>query len=168
MYLKCADNNRAETVLELFMEQIRTTGLPSRVRSDRDGENVQVASFMLQHPMRGPGRGSAITGQSVHNQHIEQLWRDVFSQCTILFYKLFHYLEDRYLLNTDDDIHLFCLHHVLIPRINLALTQFKNAWNNHPLSSERNLNPIQLWIHGLSMQPPPEKSQRYSYEFIHD
>ena len=31
IYLGCADNNRAKTVLQLFMEQVRITGLPQRV-----------------------------------------------------------------------------------------------------------------------------------------
>ena len=29
---------------------------------------------------------------------------------------------------------------------------FTEAWNNHPLSSSRNLSPQQLWITGLSRQ----------------
>ena len=46
IYLKATDNNRAETVLALFTEAVDRLGLPSRVRSDRGGENVDVARFI--------------------------------------------------------------------------------------------------------------------------
>lgn len=45
--LKATDNNRAETVLQLFVEAVDRLGLPSRVRSDRGGGNVGIARFML-------------------------------------------------------------------------------------------------------------------------
>ena len=57
------------------------------------------------------------------------------------------------MLNVDNDIHVFCLHYVFLPRINQALKQFQAAWNQHPLSSCSNLSPIQLWITGLSRMP---------------
>ncbi len=61
VYLKASNNNRAETVLQCFKEAVAQFGLPSRVRSDKGGENVQVAAHMLNHIQRGPGRESMIT-----------------------------------------------------------------------------------------------------------
>lgn len=112
VYLKCADNNCAETVLKLFVACVRELGLPRRVRSDRGGENQEVARLMLEHHLRG--KGSFITGRSVHNQRIERLWRDVFSHCTGLYYNLFYAMEDEGLLDCENDLHLFCLHYIFL------------------------------------------------------
>ena len=76
VYLHASSNNRAETVLNLFHRAVMECGWPSRVRSDRGGENVEVARAMIT--VRGVGRRNHITGSSVHNQRIERLWRDTF------------------------------------------------------------------------------------------
>ena len=39
-YMRCNTNNRASTVLTLFLSATARYGIPSRVRSDRGGENI--------------------------------------------------------------------------------------------------------------------------------
>jgi hypothetical protein len=62
LYLRCHNNNTAETALFEFSQAVREYGVPSRVRTDKGGENRGIAWFMLSHPERGTGRGSIIAG----------------------------------------------------------------------------------------------------------
>jgi hypothetical protein len=62
VYIHASNNNRADTVLRLFLGAVDEYGLPLRVRSDKGGENVDVSWYMLTHNQRGPNRGSMITG----------------------------------------------------------------------------------------------------------
>lgn len=149
VYLEASCNNQSQTVLRHFLAAVETYGLPSRVRGDKGGENVLVSEYMLRHPHRGTGRGSFITGRSVHNQRIERLWRDVFASCLAPLYYTFYDLEDEGLLDPMDDIDLFCLHFVFIPRINQHLKTFKAAYCRHKLRTEHNRTPLQLWTAGV-------------------
>lgn len=149
VYLNASNNNRAETVLQQFQLAVAEWGLPSRVRADKGGENVLVGDFMTSHPARGRGRGSFITGRSVHNSRIERLWRDVYEAVLSSFYALFYHMEDRGVLDPDDEVNLYCLHLVFLPRLNRMLTEFKDMWNNHPLRTEHNKTPLQLFSSGL-------------------
>ncbi len=150
MFLRASTNNKAITVFTLFMEATQKFGLPQRVRGDQGVENVDVAWFMFSNPSRGPGRKSFIAGKSCHNQRIERFWRDLFHGCTFIFYYVFWYLEENNYLDISNETHLFCLHYVFIPRINRHLNLFQEGYDNHPLRTESNMTPVQLWVSGLS------------------
>ena len=121
--MKCSTNNQASTVYELFISAIQQYHLPSRVRSDQGRENILVAQHMIER--RGADRRSMIVDSSIHNQHIERLWRDMHHGVTKLFYRLLYFLEEHDQLDPLNEQHLYALHYVFVPRINRALTEFK-------------------------------------------
>ena len=163
VYLEASTNNSAQTVLNLFLQATRICGWPSRVRSDQGGENVDVARAMIM--CRGIGRSSHIAGSSVHNQRIERLWRDTFRCVCHVYYSLFYRLEESGLLNPTNDIHLICLHHIYVPRINMQLQRFMEGWNNHPLRTEGGLSPLQLWTRGICLASPSVTEQPVDPEY---
>lgn len=61
--IRASNNNRAETVLQLFHDARAEHGTPSRVRGDHGTENLRVAEFM--ETTYGVGRGSYIWGRYV-------------------------------------------------------------------------------------------------------
>ena len=71
--IKCSDNKRSSTVLNLSVNAVSEYCLPFRVHCVKGGENVGVSLYMLQHPDRDPGHGSMTAGLGVHNQRIERL-----------------------------------------------------------------------------------------------
>lgn len=82
---------------------------------------------------------------------IERYWRDVYYGYTSDLENVFMLLEHHGYLNIDDPKHMLLLHMIFLPRINDALEFFRNAWNQHPLSTERNRTPTQLML--MSMPP---------------
>ncbi|WAR07795.1 hypothetical protein MAR_017753, partial [Mya arenaria] len=102
VYLNVSNNNRADTVLYAFLEAVQQFGLPRRVRSDKGGENVLVAEYMVEHQpiVNRP----FIAGRSVHNQRIERLWREVWAGVTSLYYAIFYGLENEGILDPTSEV----------------------------------------------------------------
>ena len=146
-FLKCSTNNRKETVESLFLQSVQKYSWPSRIRTDHGGENVLVWEHMIT--FRGSGRGSVLVGSSTRNQRIERLWRDVFRCFGNVFYYTFQSIEEMGLLDISNPLHKFMLHYIYLPRINSAVTNFVAAWNKHPLRTERNWSPEQIWCNGM-------------------
>ena len=89
VFLQASTKNIAGTVLQLFLEAVDSYNLPSTVRSDRGLENIVFGRFMIG--TRCPNRGCIITGNSVHNQRIERLWREVNRVVVSRFFLTFFY-----------------------------------------------------------------------------
>lgn len=143
-YIRCADNNRTQTVLEFFREGITRFGLPDHIRSDHGGENVDVWRYMIAS--HNNDLSCVVTGSSTHNERVERLWRDVHRCVAKVFSELFTELERGGILDLLNEVDLYCLHYIFLPRINRSLEEFHESWNNHSLSTAGTLTPNQLFF----------------------
>ena len=89
---------------------------------------------------------SVITGSSTHNERVERMWRDVYRSVSSNFSCTFSMLESENVLDPVNDVDIFCLHFVFVPRINRCLQEFQESWNLHSLSTEGNMSPYQLFF----------------------
>ena len=102
-----------------------------------------VKSFM--NMVNGEGRGSFITGKSVHNQRIERLWRDVYAKVLDKYYKIFYQMEESGVLDVNNPVQVSTLQYEFGPRIQEDLCAWTLAHNNHQIRTEKNKTPLQLW-----------------------
>ena len=87
---------------------------------------------------------------------------------TKLFYRLFYYMEEQRILDSENEIHIYALHYIYIPRINNALSAFMTGWNNHSIRTEHGQSPLQLFVAGalrLRMSGVPALD---FFENVHD
>lgn len=142
--LQCLDNNRADSLLEVFREGTERFGTPHCVRTDMGMENVRIAEYMYE---RRGDRG-ILTGKSTHNQRIERLWRDVYDGVIIFYYLLFYFMEDENILDVLNPSHMFALHYVYMHKINEKLDIWREAWAHHRIRTVGS-SPLRLWTSGI-------------------
>lgn len=91
-------------------------------------------------------------GRSTHNQHIERLWCDIWRGVTNIYHNLFNFLESEHIVVPDNEMHIWALYYVYLPRINRDLDAFTLQWNNQGLWTERHQSPLQIFVCGCLEQ----------------
>ncbi|KAJ9094916.1 hypothetical protein QFC20_006775 [Naganishia adeliensis] len=161
MFMHVADNNRADTVTELFLEATEEYGWPQKVRADFGGENLGVAEEMVV--ARGGERSPFIQGKSSRSQRIERLWRDVGKHVGLRFSKTFKWMEKNGYIDPDDALHFYYLHFVYKPLVQASVDNLFQAWNHHNMSSKgcKGSSPVKQWQLGMI------NAQRNGFAFNH-
>ena len=149
-FLHASDHNTKEEEAECFLRAVAIYSVPSRIRVDHGGENSEVCQLM--ELLRGSNRGSAIRGKNVHNQRIERAWVDIWNGVSNVYYDVFHFLENKELLDVENPSHMWLLHYVYKHRINRDLDQFRMQWNHHGLRTKGHMTPAQMFVaHSLRL-----------------
>ncbi|KAF7335038.1 Integrase catalytic domain-containing protein [Mycena venus] len=147
--IRANNNNRAATVLDLFIYDVISHGVPRRVRGDHGTENVAVAQWMEER--YGPEHGAYIWGRSVHNIRIERLWCDVTRGFGRKWSQFFLSLEISCGLRPDLDAHVWLIHHLFLPAINQDAQDWARTWNEHKIrfDTERTRSPRDMFFFGM-------------------
>lgn len=80
---------------------------------------------------------------------VERAHRDVCAGVLCFYAMLFDEMEKGGILDPLNELHLFCLHYIFLPRINKSLKEFVEQMNQRPVSTEHNMSPLQLWTSGM-------------------
>ena len=115
----------------------------------------------------GNNPSHVIVGSSTHNERMERLWRDVYRCVLKPFVDKFHDLERSGLLDPLNEVDMYCLHFIFLPRIEQCIHLFQEAWNNHQLSTEANATPLQLFTAGLiAAERAPDAPQQIGLQNV--
>ena len=85
----------------------------------------------------------------VFHRRIERLWKDVNSSCVNSFREILFDLEQNWKLDLDNEVHMWAVHYIYLPRVNASLAEFVNAHNHTKIRTAGNKSPWQLWINGM-------------------
>ena len=103
------------------------------MRRDHGGKNIDVWQYMMtahEHHQ------CVVVGSSTHTEQIERLWRDVHCSVLVTFRNRFCELAEEGHLDVLNEVDMFRLHTVYLPRINKSLLKFTASWNNHVITTE--------------------------------
>ena len=53
------------------------------------------------------------------------------------------------MLDPINDLHIYALHYIFLPRINKALNEFRSTWNSHGIRTQEGSTPQQLFTTGM-------------------
>ena len=76
---------------------------------------------------------------------IERLWLDLFVKVASKYHGIFNHLEKYEILSLENDVHMFALHFVYLPRLQEDLRTWQRSHNHHPVRTENNRTPLQLY-----------------------
>ena len=101
-------------------------------------------------PFHNGDTSRVTTGSLTHNERIERLWRDVHRSVTITYAETFQQLENEGVLDPLNEVDLYCLHFIYMPRICKQLSEFQESWNMHCLSTKGSKTLYQLFFEGMN------------------
>ena len=154
VFLRCSNNHLSQTVLQLLLKAIEKDGLwPSRIRMDYGVENILLYDAMVE--ARGEGRGSFIAVPLRQIRELKDSGGTSSGVCVIFFYFVFYAMENTGLLNVDNATDIFALHLTFLPRINLALDEYMDAFNHHKVRTATHWSPYQIWVNGMLKDDNP-------------
>jgi len=126
------------------------------------GENVRIADFMITN--HAVGSRSVRVGSSKNNTRIERLWRDMRNVVLDFYIVLFREFEKDG-MDIHDNVAMYVLRYMFLPRIQQDLDQFIRSWNGHHVSTERYLTPLQMMeLRKCDVPPAPEELVYVAYD----
>jgi hypothetical protein len=139
LVLKCCTDNKSLTLLDALLESkmVKERSLPIFIRGDGGLENAAIAK--LTNSVNGVRH--FLSGRSVHNQRIERMWRDVYTNVIGYYKTALENIIEYYDVELNP-YNVWIIQRIFLEGINEELRLFQNNWNGHAMRTEKaNLTP---------------------------